>query len=104
MEAPMVIIGDLNSRLGDLSGDHGDNPRGAILEAHIRATDMEVINARLPGQNVTFSNHNGSSVVDLVLAERAVSATILDFWVIKANDVLEEHDRTCLRSDHNAIE
>ncbi|KAJ2020497.1 hypothetical protein GGI14_000795 [Coemansia sp. S680] len=79
MDSPMLIIGDLNSRLGQLSGDDGDNPRGHILKAHIRATDMEMINTRLPVPQMTFSNHNGSSIVDLVLAEPAAKATILDF-------------------------
>ncbi|KAJ2032491.1 hypothetical protein H4S03_006208 [Coemansia sp. S3946] len=86
MYSPMIIIGDLNSRLGQLSGDHGDNHRAHILEAHIRATDMEVMNTRLPVPQMTFSNHNGSSIVDLVLAEPAAKATILDFWVAEAND------------------
>ncbi|KAJ2813116.1 hypothetical protein GGI24_006576, partial [Coemansia furcata] len=100
----MIIIGDLNSRLGALSGDHSENPRGNVLEAHIRATNLEVINTRLPEPQMTFVNHNGSSVVDLVLAEPAAGVTILDFWVVKTNCTEEERDRTCLRSDHNAIE
>ncbi|KAJ2803010.1 hypothetical protein H4S07_004559, partial [Coemansia furcata] len=101
---PMIIIGDLNSRLGALSGDHSGNLRGNVLEAHIRATDLEVINTRLPEPQMTFINHNGSSVVDLILAEPAAGVTILDFWVVKTNCTEEERDRTCLRSDHNAIE
>ncbi|KAJ2484803.1 hypothetical protein IWW37_006102 [Coemansia sp. RSA 2050] len=100
----MIIIGDLSSRLGVRSSDHGDNPRGTILEAHLRAADMEVINACLPGRNATFPNHNGSSVVDLVLAKQAVSAAITNFQAIQANDITEEQGRTCLRSDHNSIE
>ncbi|KAJ1904217.1 hypothetical protein LPJ71_004918, partial [Coemansia sp. S17] len=104
MYSPMIIIGDLNSRLGQLSGDHGDNHRAHILEAHIRATDMEVMNTRLPVPQMTFSNHNGSSIVDLVLAEPAAKATILDFWVAEANGITEERNELCLASDHRAIE
>ncbi|KAJ2086942.1 hypothetical protein GGI09_006605 [Coemansia sp. S100] len=86
MDSLMIIIGDLNSRLEQLSCDHGDNPRGHILKAHICTMNMEVINTRLSIPQMTFSNRNGSSIVNFVLAEPAAKATILDFWVAEANE------------------
>ncbi|KAJ1909471.1 hypothetical protein LPJ71_003512, partial [Coemansia sp. S17] len=104
MDSLMIIIGDLNSRLEQLSCDHGDNPRGHILKAHICTMNMEVINTRLSIPQMTFSNRNGSSIVNFVLAEPAAKATILDFWVAEANGITEERNELCLASDHRAIE
>ncbi|KAJ1811990.1 hypothetical protein LPJ60_006644, partial [Coemansia sp. RSA 2675] len=78
-----------------------DNSSGATLKEDPRATGMEVANAGLPCQNATLSSDNGSSVDDLVLAERAANSLILDSWETKTNNDTEEQN---LQSSYNDME
>ncbi|KAJ1990027.1 hypothetical protein GGI25_002365 [Coemansia spiralis] len=99
---PIVIIGDLNSRLGNTTGDRASNKRGRALQAHLEGMQAEIINNRLSAPQYTF-NGRGSSIIELIIVEEPANRLISDFWVVKTNSQDETRNMTSMMSDHNAL-
>ena len=66
-----IICGDLNARLGNLTGDHDSNLRGGLLKRWIQEQDLIVQNGLLvPGIPTYLSFRNNreiSSIIDLII-------------------------------------
>lgn len=98
-----IIIGDLNSRIGDyqnisLCQNHETqvrttkdlfvNTKGKELIDFLDMSNLTILNGRCasdPLGQFTFCNNNGSSVIDMTLASHNI-AELLDFEVLEAVD------------------
>lgn len=111
-EENILIIGDLNGRIGDFNtGKFIDNPNltqdrftkdnilnknGEKIIELINDLDMEIINGRTASDKrgeITFTNKNGKSVIDLCLAAGRMENELMDLKV-----------GTCFWSDHQPLE
>jgi hypothetical protein len=68
-DAPCVILGDFNARMGAFSGDSNTNPRGMALKEYLQQTDR--VTLQLPEQGIWTSfggaTGMGCGVTDIVL-------------------------------------
>lgn len=93
----MVIMGDLNARVGSFSPelffitrntkDNAVNGRGRSLISYLKTTDLVILNGCSKSDRngeMTFVNRNGSSCIDLCLVSRSLFYSA-DFKVLDYN-------------------
>ncbi len=68
---PRLFLGDLNARLGFLTGDSTTNPRGAILAQYLARIDYTPAPPQRPHPTFFGAPHGGCSVVDLFILSPA---------------------------------
>lgn len=67
---PVILLGDLNSRFGEIVGDSAWNPRGRIVHAWMAAHDLIVPN-RVSGA-WSFEGFQGKSIPDHILVPEMI--------------------------------
>ncbi|PHZ15990.1 uncharacterized protein RHIMIDRAFT_288893 [Rhizopus microsporus ATCC 52813] len=63
-----IICGDLNARIGKVTGDTIHNHRGQLLYEWINSHSMTIWNERLAYGSPTFMNYSGSSIIDYFIS------------------------------------
>ena len=89
----LIILGDFNSRMGQVTGDHYKNSRGRRLIEFLPQSSMEI---RLPeiGKWTTYS-YKGRGITDLVITKRNGGERISSLRVVE--------DATLGGSDHRPL-
>jgi hypothetical protein len=98
---PILIVGDMNARLGALAGDHAENSRGRTIHSLLTSVlDLQRIPSVNPGK--TFMRSNGdSSVVDH--AYTSLDLSLVELKISPAPRGRSDHFFLTLRVDHRAI-
>ncbi|KAG1494654.1 hypothetical protein G6F54_007726 [Rhizopus delemar] len=63
-----VICGDLNARLGQITGDTLHTHRGQVIYDWTKSHDMTIWNERLTYGSPTYMTYNGSSIIDYFIS------------------------------------
>jgi hypothetical protein len=60
-------MGDFNSRVPSITGDHSNNPNGKTLLSHISDNNLQIMTSCLSPPAYTYDCHSGKSIIDLFL-------------------------------------
>lgn len=83
----VILAGDLNSK-SHFFGSTKQNEKGTMLEEILISNDLVAINS---GSVPTFTNANGSSIIDITAASIEISNKIKNWKVITDTDSLSGH-------------
>lgn len=85
----VIIGGDLNSK-AVIFGSPVENEKGRVLEEWIESNDLAVLNK---GNTPTFSNANGSSLIDVTVSTDEISKQIENWHVdVEAENMSPHHN------------
>lgn len=85
-----VIFGDLNMRIGIISGDTITNTRGSLLHDVIQCRGFNFVEYDNPGCP-TYNTSNGASIVDLFYATPSLHSRYISCKVLDENDIGSDH-------------
>ncbi|KAJ2879379.1 hypothetical protein H4R27_005347 [Coemansia aciculifera] len=113
-EYPLIIIGDLNARMGAAVGDIESCTRGTTLFQLTDNRGFEVLN-NLPQAKgkPTYSKSSpdwpaevtyGSSIIDYAIAQNSALSAIRAFQLIGTHATEESSAKTKIHSDHRPLE
>ncbi|KAJ2878213.1 hypothetical protein H4R27_005912 [Coemansia aciculifera] len=113
-EYPLIIMGDLNARMGLVVGDAFGSPRGKMLHKLTKDRGFDILNKQPHTRGVpTYSIKDRkkpaklepySSIVDYGLVQKCIAGSVSGFHLIDTSKDEETHTTTRIRSDHRALE
>ncbi len=87
LPANSLLLGDFNMRLGALTGDRLDNPRGIALQEWLSHQDHQWSICIPDHPQPTFISHKRSSIVDYIMCAKDVADDVLDMGVLSSEDI-----------------
>ena len=82
LQQDMIICGDLNARLGQMTGDHDQNPRGTMLKDWILEQELIVHNGYLARGTPTYLSFRNdqeiSNIIDLFITNFTLTSPAME--------------------------
>ncbi|KAJ2055542.1 hypothetical protein GGI17_006613 [Coemansia sp. S146] len=113
-EYPLIIMGDLNARMGAAVGDTESCTRGALLHRLTDSRGFTILNNLMQAKNKpTYAKSapdwpekvaHGSSVIDYAIAQDSILFAIRAFQLIDTHATEESSAKTKIHSDHRPLE
>ncbi|KAJ2262893.1 hypothetical protein GGI01_001196 [Coemansia sp. RSA 376] len=113
-EYPLIVIGDLNARMGKAVGDAFRCPCGRILCKLTEDRGFDILNKEPHTKNVPTYSKNarkkpanvapGSSIIDYGLVQKCIADSVSGFHLIDTFKKKETYTTSRIHSDHRALE
>lgn len=93
VSAPLMIIGDLNARMGEIMGDAGWNPKGTEMWEVFYNSEIEILNKSFEFGEPTFYSDidNSSSIVDIACVNKKAKNLIKDMKIVAHSAAISDH-------------